>query len=109
MERKFIAVGVNKDEKTVWHGHFGISPYYFIYDYDGNFIEKRENPYSKGQHHDEPQLIVNFLSDCNVFIGKRMGEESRKKLVEKLNIKTYLTNTKDVELAVKEFLNHNNK
>ncbi len=109
MERKYIAVGVNKDEKTVWHGHFGISPYFFIYDFSGKFIEKRKNPYSRGQHHDEPKLIVEFLSDCSVFIAKRMGEESRKKLTEKLNIKAFLTPTKDVELAVKEFLRQNNE
>jgi len=103
-ERKYIAVGVGKDEKSIWVGHFGISPYYFIYDTEGNFLEKRVNPYSKGQHHDDPNLIVNFLNDCKVFIAKRMGEESRKKLVQKLNIETFLTKMKSVDEAVKEYL-----
>ncbi len=109
MERKNIAVGVNKDEKTVWRGHFGISPFYFIYDDKGNFLEKRVNPYSKGQHHDEPRLIVDFLSDCGVFIGKRMGDESRRKLAEVLKIETCLADTKGVQLAVKEYLSNNKK
>ncbi len=108
-ERKYIAAGVGKDEKTIWVGHFGISPYYFIYDNEGNFIEKRVNPYSKGQHHDDPNLIVNFLNDCKVFIAKRMGEESRRKLVENLNIETYLTKTKEVEKAIEEYLSQKHK
>ncbi len=103
-DRKYIAVGVGKDEKSIWVGHFGISPFYYIYDDNGNFLEKRVNPYSKGQHHDDPNLIVNFLNDCKVFVARRMGEESRRKLVENLNIETYLTKTKEAEAAVKEYL-----
>ena len=106
-ERKYVAVGVNKDEKSLWVGHFGISPYYFIYDGEGNFIEKRENPYSKGQHHDDPKLIIKFLKDCKVFIAKRMGEESRRKLVEELNIETFLSKAKLAEEAYKEWINQN--
>jgi predicted Fe-Mo cluster-binding NifX family protein len=104
-ERKYIAVGSGKDEKSLWVGHFGISPFYFVYDDEGNLIEKRVNPYSKGQHHDDPRLIIKFLDDCKVFIAKRMGEESRKKLVTELNIETFLTKAKTVQEAIEEWKN----
>ena len=103
-ERKYIAIGVHKDKKTVWPGHFGVSPFYYIYDFEGNLIEVKQNPYSKGQHHDDPNLIVNLLDECKVFIARQMGETSRKKLVENLNIETYLTKTREFEKALNEFL-----
>jgi len=43
----------------------------------------------------------------NVFIGKRFGEQSKQKLVSKLNIKPFATNKETPEEAVKEYLNSN--
>ncbi|NOX65798.1 MAG: hypothetical protein GXO85_08355 [Chlorobi bacterium] len=105
-----IAVAVNKNTK-LWPGHFGISPYYYIYDRDRNLIEKRINPHGAGHtnhsHHDDdnqPKMIKEILNDCDVFIGKRMGEKSKQKLAEKLGVTTILTKETDPIKAIEEYL-----
>jgi len=105
-----IAVAVNKKEK-LWTGHFGIAPYYYIYDRDKNLVEKRLNPHGSGHshhsHHDDdnqPKMIKEILRDCNVFIGKRMGEKSKQKLAEKLGVTTILTKETDPSKALEEYL-----
>ncbi len=105
-----IAVAVNKNDK-IWPGHFGIAPHYNIYDLGKNFIEKRLNPHgvgisNHGHDHDDkqPKLIKEILHDCNVFIGKRMGEKSKLKLAQKLGVKTILTKETDPVIVVDEYL-----
>ncbi len=103
MERVNIAVGVDENGK-IWKGHFGIAPYFYIYDSDKNFLEKRLNPYGtaaeKHNHHDNPKLIINFLNDCNVFVAKRMGQESIIKLEQNFGIKPVIVKTENVEEAL---------
>ena len=108
-EEKNIAVAVNKIDK-VWHGHFGISPFFQIYNREGELIEKRINPHGAGHSkldHDEnkPLLIKEILDDCSVFIGKRMGEKSKKILLDKFYVETIFTDETDPEITVKSFLN----
>lgn len=104
-----IAVAVNKNNK-LWPGHFGIAPYYNIYDKDKNLIEKRLNPHGTGHSHhthedaNQPKLIKEILHGCNVFIGKRMGEKNKKKLAEKLGVTTFLTKETDPLKALEEYL-----
>lgn len=103
-----IAIAVNKNDK-IWPGHFGIAPHYNIYDLDKTFIEKRLNPHcarnSSHNHNDnQPKLIKEILQDCNVFIGKRMGEKSKLKLAEKLGVTTVLTKETDPAKAIEEYL-----
>ena len=106
----FIAVGVNKLDK-IWHGHFGVSPYFQIYNAGGELIEKRINPHGLGHqgkhtHGDEQHLLVKeILHDCKIFVGKKMGEGSQQKLSQKLGIETVLTEKTDPEEVVKEILN----
>ena len=104
MERKYIAVGVDTNEK-IWKGHFGIAPYFYIYDEKKNFIEKRLNPYGqlaegKHNHHDNPKLIIDFLNDCNTFVAKRMGQESKIKLQQNFGIRPVIVETESVEEAL---------
>ncbi len=107
---KYIAVGVNKLGK-IWHGHFGISPYFQIYNQNSEMIEKRINPHGAGQGHkhdhgdDQPFLIKEILHDCNIFVGKKMGEGSKLKLAQKLGIETVLTENTEPQEVVKEILN----
>ena len=74
-------------------------------------IEKRINPHGvghEGKHsHDEeqPLLIKKILHDCRIFVGKRMGEGSKKKLSQKLGIETVLTKKIEPKEVVKEILN----
>jgi predicted Fe-Mo cluster-binding NifX family protein len=105
MKRINIAVGVDEKGK-IWKGHFGIAPYFLIYDADKNFIEKRLNPYGtaaagKHNHHDNPKLIIGFLDDCNVFVAKRMGQESQIKLEKNFGIKPVIVSTDNVDEALK--------
>ncbi len=108
--RNNIAVGVNKNDK-IWPGHFGIAPHYKIYDREKTLVEKRINPHGAGvsdhgHDHDDnqPIFIKEILHDCNVFIGKRMGEESKLKLAEKLGVTTILTKEPDPVKALEEYL-----
>lgn len=108
-DKNNIAVAVNKNDK-LWPGHFGIAPYYNIYDRNKNLIEKRLNPHGAGhsQHshedNNQPKMIKETLNDCNVFIGKRMGEKSKLKLAEKLGVTTILTKETEPIKAIEEYL-----
>ena len=108
-EDKNIAVAVNKIDK-VWHGHFGISPFFQIYNREGELIENRINPQGAGHSkldHDEnkPLLIKEILNDCSVFIGKRMGEKSKKILLDRLYVETIFTDETEPEEIVTSYLN----
>lgn len=102
-ERKLIAIGVDRDGR-MWGGHFGIAPQYYLYDRSGNLVEKRSNPYGAGggkhKHHDNPNLIVDLLPECGVFIARRMGDGSKQELVEKFGIQVVLTESKNPQSAL---------
>ncbi len=105
--RQHIAIGVDQKEK-IWSGHFGIAPVYHIYNQQGELVEQRANPYGAGQgqakHHDNPQLIVDLLPDCNVFIARRMGDGSKRKLIMELGIIPMLTDETEPEAALRAYL-----
>ena len=104
-EKRLIAIGAD-DEGRVWMGHFGISPYYLLYDAASTLHEKRLNPYGpklgEHKHHDSPGQIVELLSDCSVFIGHKMGNKER--LTEQYRITAVLTDERDPASALQEFL-----
>ncbi len=103
--RKFIAVSTQEDKKSIWKGHFGVSPIYSIFDSDGKLIEQRKNPYAGGgKHHDDPDLIVNFLSDVKTFIAKNMGQKSRERLIKKLGIESVLVDEGDIYDAINYYI-----
>jgi hypothetical protein len=47
-------------------------------------------------------LIIQFLSDCKIFVGKRMGQESRIKLRQNFGIAPFLTEIAEPELALEK-------
>jgi len=98
-----IAVGVGLDGQ-IWTKHFGMAPQYYLFDYQGNLLDKRNNPHSEGVHHDDPSLIVELLPECNTFLARRMGPQSRKKLAETLGIKPVLVAETDPATAVRSYL-----
>jgi len=98
-----IAAGVGPDGK-IWTKHFGMAPYYYIFDRRGNLLEKRENPHSTGKHHDDPTLIVEMLPECDTFLARRMGARSRKKLMEEMGVTPVLVGETDPETAVRDYL-----
>jgi len=106
-KRELIAVGVDPDNH-IWGGHFGISPLYNIYEQSGKLIDKRPNPYCVGggeeKHHDDPELILDLLHECNVFIAQKMGGRSKRMLAEKLNVVPILTGESDPDVAVSIYL-----
>ena len=108
-QRTHIAIAVN-DAGALWGGHFGMAPAFQIYDPTGALVEVRPNPYGAGQgkkhtHHDNPRLIIDLLPECAVFIGRRMGEDSKRKLAEKFGIDAILTIEKTPEAALQAYLN----
>ena len=107
-ESNLIAIGIDK-KGQIWGGHFGIAPQYNLYDRIGTLVEERQNPYGAGSgekhtHHDNPELIVDLLPDCGVFIARRMGGESKQKLAQNLGVKIVVTKEKDVHIAIKDYI-----
>ncbi len=100
----FVAIATNTDGKSIWNGHFGVSPIYTIFDENGNLIKQIRNPHSKDKHHDDPDLIVNLLNDINLFIAKNMGKKSRERLTKALGVKSMIVDTKDIYEAINYYL-----
>jgi len=104
--RTRIAIAVD-DKEHLWGGHFGMAPIFLLYSSAGELIEERPNPYGAGQsrkHHDDPKLIITLLPECGVFIGRRMGEESQRKLAQKFGIDAVLTAEKTPAAALRAYL-----
>lgn len=103
-KRKAIAIGVD-DEGQVWQAHFGMAPWYYLFDGQGELIERRANPYAQtGKHHDDPMRIVDLLPECGVFVARRMGGRSRRRLAESLGVEPVLTEATDPQQAVRGYL-----
>ncbi len=103
--REYIAVATDKDKRSLWNGHFGMAPIYSVFDYEGNLVQQRENPYAKGdKHHDDPALIAEFLSDVETFIARRIGEKSRRRLIEEFDIEPVLVDFNNIYDAVGYFI-----
>jgi len=106
-QKNLIAIAV-KENDELWGGHFGMAPFYKLYSYNGQLIERRENPFGVGhgkhKHHDNPKIILDLLNDCKVFIAKRIGKESNKKKLESKGVVTFIANETDPQLALCEYL-----
>ena len=107
-EKTSIAIGVDQNGQ-VWDGHFGMSPHYYIYNRSGKLVEKRLNPYgaaaNKQKHHHNPVLIVDLLSECGIFIARRMGDKNKQLIVEKMGVIPFITTEKDRTAALQACLN----
>ena len=101
--RSAIAVAVGKDGR-VWKSHFGMAPFYWIFDAEGHLLERRENPHARKRHPDDPGRIVDLLPECGTFIGRRMGDESRRRLAGSLGVKPMLVTEEDPLAAVRAYL-----
>jgi len=104
MIEKVIAVGADQEGK-IWTRHFGMAPFYYIFDRQGALLEKRENPYSEaGKDHDDPTLIVELLPECDTFLARRIGVKSRQKLAGSLGVNPVLVTEAEAEAAVHNYL-----
>lgn len=105
----FIAIGSDL-KNQVWVGHFGEAPQYLLYDFSGNLIEKRKNPYSLKddlyKQHEGPERIIELLPECSVFIAQIYGNKSKRKLVENAGIQLITTREQDVQVAIDAFINN---
>jgi predicted Fe-Mo cluster-binding NifX family protein len=103
--RDSIAVGVD-DRGQIWSGHFGVAPYYRIYDRTGQSVERRLNPYGPNgdqhAHHGNPALVAELLPECSVFVGRQMG--NKECLAKELGITPVVTGESDPDLAVRALL-----
>jgi len=106
-KRTLIALATDGKGK-MWGGHFGMAPVFILYSPAGDLIERRPNPHGAGYghiHHDDPKLIIDLLPECAVFIGRRMGKDSKRKLAEKFGIDAVLTVEKTPQAALHAYLN----
>ncbi len=105
-----IAIGSIDGEK-LQIGHFGMSPFFMLYEItekgNAKFLEKMINPMSdpKLHKHADTKDIMRLLPHIDVFIGKRMGKESKINIKTKFN-KTAITyeDLDNVENALNRFL-----
>jgi predicted Fe-Mo cluster-binding NifX family protein len=104
-EKTLIAVGVDQNQQ-VWDEHFGVAPYYHIYNRSGELVEQRLNPYGpagdKHKHHGNPALIVELLPECGVFIARSMGKKQL--LAEKMGVTPFITTETESLAALRAFL-----
>ncbi|MCD6579517.1 dinitrogenase iron-molybdenum cofactor biosynthesis protein [bacterium] len=105
-----IAIG-SRDGEKLQIGHFGMSPFFMLYEIDeeGNakFLEKMINPLSnpKLHKHADTKDIMDLLPYIEVFIGKRMGKESKINIKAKFNkIAITYEDLDSVENALNRFL-----
>jgi len=107
-QRTLIAIATDGDDH-LWSGHFGMAPVFLLYSPAGDFIGQRPNPHGAGQgathqHHDDPRLIIDLLPECAVFIGRRMGEDSKRKLAGKFGVEAVLSTAKTPAEALRAYL-----
>lgn len=105
-----IAVGADKAGK-LWSDHFGIAPYYLLFDDTGTCIDRRSNPYAPhvdgtGTHHGNPRLIIELLKGCTTWIGRRIGEggDARRYIAEEAGIEIVQTDRETITRAVQTYL-----
>ncbi len=99
-----VAIATDKDGRSLWSGHFGVSPIYTIFDKDGRLVKQIKNPYSNDKHHDNPSLIVELLKGVELFIAKNMGKKSREKLTNEFGVKSLIVNSNDIFEAMDYYL-----
>lgn len=104
MNKEYIALGVDGDGQ-MWDDHFGMSPQYYIYDRAGALVEKRLNPYGVGgdqdKHHGTPQLIVDLLPECGIFIARHMDQPGK---IAKMGVQLIMTEERDPQAAIAVYL-----
>jgi len=102
--QKAIAVGVD-DDGRVWKSHFGMAPWYYIFNRQGLLVERRPNPYAQGgKDHGDPTAVAAMLPECGTFLARRMGKKSRQRLTEEMGVTTVLSETSDPRQAVIKYL-----
>jgi len=99
---KLIAMGLDKNQ-DLQQDHFGQSCYFEIYDYSGNPIELRKNPFYERHQHANAKEIQQVLPDCQIWVGTAMGDRSRKYL-ESAGIVTFQIPTEQSNLSHKKII-----
>jgi predicted Fe-Mo cluster-binding NifX family protein len=104
-----IAIGTD-DKETIRKGHFCQSRYYFIVEFlnaEVASLEYRRNAGATGEHgpyHDgQVEKTLELLSDCNLFMAKRMGKRSLAKLAAH-GIDCIITDIDAIDRAVGQYL-----
>ena len=104
-----IAIGTD-DKETIRKGHFGQSRYYLIIEFRNGEVaslEYRRNADATGEHgqyhHGQVEKTLERLSDCSLFMAKRMGKTSLAKLAAH-GIDCIITEIDPIDQAVHEYL-----
>ena len=104
-----IAIGTD-DQKTIRKGHFGHSLHYLIIEFlNGEIVsrEYRQNADATSEHgqyhHGQAEKILELLSDCSLFMAKRMGKTSLAKLAAH-GIDCIITAIDPIDQAVEQYL-----
>jgi hypothetical protein len=107
---RLIAVGTD-EAGEIWSDHFGIAPYYLLFDDTGTCIDRRCNPYATNadgttKHHGNPRLIIELLKGSTTWIGKRIGEggDARRYIAEQAGIEIVPTESENAAEAVQTYV-----
>jgi len=52
----------------------------------------------------QPRTIAEILPECDTYLARRMGSQSRKKLMEEMGVTPVLVSETDPKTAVREYL-----
>ncbi len=104
-----IAIGTD-NKKMIGKGHFGQSLHYLIIELlNGEIVsrEYRQNADATSEHgqyhHGEAEKILELLSDCSLFMAKRMGKTSLDSLTAH-GIDCIITEIEPIDRAVEQYL-----
>ena len=104
-----IAIGTD-DKKMIRKGHFGQSLHFLVIEFlSGEIVsrEYRQNADATSEHgqyhHGEAEKILELLSDCSLFMAKRMGKTSLAKLTAH-GIDCIITAIDPIDRAVEQYL-----
>jgi len=104
-----VAIGTD-DRKTIRKGNFGQSRHYLIIEFlNGEIVsrEYRRNADATGEHGmyhpGQVEKILEVLSDCSLFMAKRMGRTSLAKFSVH-GIDCIITEIDSIDQAVEQYL-----
>lgn len=96
-----IAIAVDRNGQ-LWEKYFCTAPYFAIYTAEGTRLDIRANPYNnlKNKPVQNPQLLINLLAECQVFIGKTIAMPEH---IAEFNVMAIETSAPTPLAAIAEF------
>jgi predicted Fe-Mo cluster-binding NifX family protein len=106
LSKRYLAIAVADDGKTLFRGMLGRAVAFLIVDIDREGWEiarqLRSNPYRDTAQHGKTFDVDDLLSDCQVLISRRIGRAGVPRM-EARGFKIVFTVQENVNLALEEY------